>query len=136
MYVMQYQVKTTPSTTCDIYPYVEFAVKHPNCELELAELRPLIFLINCGCCHPRSVLFSERTPIIKELAWVKEVAAGNIVKIQAHIGRDIRVDKVIYARKASNRINREYKWQELCDKLSLDYAFDLEPQSVQEEWDS
>ena len=67
---------------CDIYPYVEFAVKYPNCELELAELRPLlIFLINCGCCHPRSVLFSERTPIIKELAWVEEIAAGNIVKI-------------------------------------------------------
>ena len=97
----------------------------------MAKLRPpLIFLINWCCCHPRSVLFSERTPIIKELAWVEEVATGNIVKIQAHIGRDIRVDKAIYARKASNCINREYKWQELCDKLSLDYAFDLEPLSI------
>jgi hypothetical protein len=133
-----FDLKSTPVQSKKITaPYVEFAVKHPNCELEPAELRPLlIFLINCGCCHPRSVLFSERMPIIKELAWVEEIAAGNIVKIQAHIGRDIRVGKMIYARKASKRINREYKWQELCDKLSLDYAFDLEPQSVREEWDS
>ncbi|OCL10499.1 hypothetical protein AOQ84DRAFT_214789 [Glonium stellatum] len=125
------------SSMCDIYPYVEFAVKHPNCELELAELRPLhSFHANCACCHPRPgsaqdpVLFSEKTAIIKEPAWVEEIAAGNIVRIQAYIGRDVRVDKVIYAREASNRTNREDKWQELCDKLSLHYAFELKPESV------
>jgi hypothetical protein len=77
-------------------------------------------------------------PIIKEPAWVEEIAAGNIVKIQAHIREDIRVDEVTYAREASNRINNEAsnriigedKWQELCDKLSLNYAFGLKPASV------
>ena len=130
-----------PSKIYDMYPYVEFALKNPNCELKLAEPRPPYSQchvhINCGCCScpwPRTatdpVLFSERTPIIKEPAWVEEIAAGNIAKIQAHIGRDFRVDKVIYAREASDHINREDRWQELCDKLSLNYAFDLKPESV------
>lgn len=126
-----------PSTICDIYPYVEFAVKHPNCELELAGHRPSDSLTAYWCYRrPRAETvidpesFSERTPIIKEPAWVEEIAAGNIVKIQAHIDRDVRVNKVIYAREASNHIDREDKWQELCDKLSLNYAFDLGPESV------
>ncbi|OCK99225.1 uncharacterized protein K441DRAFT_209727 [Cenococcum geophilum 1.58] len=129
-----------PRTIYDMYPYVEFAVKHPNCELKLTELWPphSRCYTNCGCCScpwtrtaVDPVLFGERTPIIKESAWVEEIAAGNIVKIQAHIGRDICVDKVIYAREASNHTNREDRWQELCDKLSLNYAFDLIPESVQ-----
>lgn len=128
-----------PSTSYDIYPYVEFAVKHPNCELKLTELGPPYSRchLNCGCCRcpwPKTaidtVLFSERTPIIKEPAWLEEIAAGNIVKIQAHISRDFCVDKVIYAREASNHTNCEDRWQELCDKLSLNYAFDLKPESV------
>ena len=122
---------------CDIYPYVEFAVKHPNCELVLRKLRlPCHSWLTCTCYYTRtgppidSVLLGEIMPIIKEPAWVEEIAAGNIAKIQAHIGRDFRVDKVIYAREASDHTNREDRWQELCDKLSLNYAFDLKPESV------
>jgi hypothetical protein len=91
----------SPSLMCDIYPYVKFAVKHSNCELELAKLY--------GYCYSRpgiaidTVLFSERMPIIKEPARVEEIAAGNIVKTQAYMGKDVRVDKVIYAHEASNR---------------------------------
>ena len=45
----------------------------------------------------------------KDLTWVEEIAAGNIVKIQAHIDRDVRVNEVIYAREASNSTDREDK---------------------------
>lgn len=121
-----------PSSMCDIYPYVEFAIKYPNCELVLRELRPPHdSWVTCTYCCTRtgtpmdSVLLSERMPIIKEPAWVEEIAAGNIVKIMAFINKVIRINKVIYAREASNRTNGEYKWQELCDKLSLNYPSDF-----------
>ena len=129
-----------PSSMCDIYPYVEFAVKHPNCELVLRKFwLPCYSWLTCTCCYTRtgppidSVLLGEIMPIIKEPAWVEEIAAGNIVKILAFINDVIRIDKVIYAREASNRTNREYNWQELCDKLSLNYSSYLNYGQAEEE---
>ncbi|OCK82654.1 hypothetical protein K432DRAFT_380266 [Lepidopterella palustris CBS 459.81] len=122
---------------CDIFPFVDFAVKHPNCKIQLCEPQT-----HRGCGCGRHIIesptiekadFADMVKILNEPAWIQELESGNIVKILMHFrryGERYEVSTVVYSRQASIRTSRENGWQALCDRLSLPYAFNLKPESV------